>query len=70
MVVVTTILLLCMQDIVASFVLAGGHAVSGTLLIIFSNSRNWSDYSYDPYTVRFIMTAMTASGVSLFVLGL
>ena len=54
-----------------SFVLAGGHAVSGIVLIVFSNTGDWSNlHYYDPSTIEFIISTMTASGVSQFLFGL
>ena len=49
-----------------SFVLAGGNAVSGILLIVLGTTVEWINIGqYKTFTVEPIIIAMIASGVSL-----
>ena len=49
-----------------SFVLAGGHAVSGILLIMLGTTVGWNSFGqYQNFSVVFLKSDMIASGVSL-----
>ena len=51
----------------ASFVLAGGHLVSGILLVTFNNIQDWDEVEYSGVyeTIKLIKYTRIASGVSV-----